>query len=70
MNTDSVFVPSFTFLCIFVSNHDISDRNIPQSVQNLHRWSNEVMSDFKSLSRDDVEISTLTFRLDVYDSQL
>ena len=35
MNTDIVFVPSCTFLGISVSSHDISDRNIPQSVQNL-----------------------------------
>ena len=32
--------------------HDISDRNIPQSVQKWYRRSNEVMSDFKSLSRN------------------
>ena len=52
MNTDIVFVSSCTFLGISVSSHDISDRNIPQSVQKLYRRSNEVMSDFKSLSRN------------------
>ena len=52
MNTDIIFVPSCTFLGISVSSHDISDRNIPQSVQKLYRKSNEVMSDFKSLSRN------------------
>ena len=52
MNTDIVFVPSCTFLGVSVSSHDISDRNIPQSVHNLYRRSNEVMSDFKSLSRN------------------
>ena len=51
-NTDIVFVPSCTFLGISVSSHDISDRNIPQSVQKLYRRSSEVMSDFKSLSRN------------------
>ena len=49
MNTDIVFVPSCTFLGISVSGHDISDRNIPQSVQKLYRRSIEVMSEFKSL---------------------
>ena len=52
INTDIVFVTTCTFLCISVSSHDISDRNISQSVQNLYRRSNEVMLDFKSLSRD------------------
>ena len=32
MNIAIVFVPSCTFLGISVSSHDISDRNIPQSV--------------------------------------
>ena len=52
MNTEIVFVPSCTFLGISVSSHDISGRNIPQSIQKLYRRSNEVMSDFKSLSRN------------------
>ena len=41
-----------TFLGISVFSHDISDRNIPKSVQKLYRRYNEVMSDFKSLSRN------------------
>ena len=52
MNTDIVFVPSCTFIGISVSSHDISERNIPQSVQMLYRRSNEVMFYFKSLSRN------------------
>ena len=43
MNTDIVCVPSCTFSDISVSNHDISDRNIPQSVHNLFRRSNKVI---------------------------
>ena len=62
MNTDIVFVPSCTFLGISVSSHDISDRNIPQSVQKLYRRSNEVMSDFKSLSRN---VKSQLFQLSV-----
>ena len=50
MNTYIIFLPSCTCLGIYVSSHDISDRNIPQSVQKLYRRSNEIMSDFKSLS--------------------
>ena len=47
INTDIAFVPPCTFLCISVSNHDImTNRNISQSVQNLYRRSNDVMSDF------------------------
>ena len=61
MNTDIVFVPSCTFL-------GISDRNIPQSVQNCR--SNEVMSDFKSLSRNVKSQLFSTFCLDAYGSQL
>ena len=52
MNTDIVFVPSCTFLGVSVSSHDISDKNFTQSVQHFYRRSNEVMSYFKSLSRD------------------
>ena len=70
MNTDIVFVPSCTFLGISVSSHDISDRNIPQSVQKLYRRSNEVMSDFKSLSRNVKSQLFSTFCLDAYGSQL
>ena len=70
MNTDIEFVPSCTFLCISVSSHDISDRNIPQSVQKLYRRSNEVMSDFKSLSRNVKSQLFSTFCLDTYGSQL
>ena len=70
MNTDIVFVPSCTFLGISVSSHDISDRNIPQSVQKLYRRSNEVMSDFKSLSRNVKSQLFSTFCLDAYCSQL
>ena len=40
MNTDIVFVLSCTFLGISVSTHDISDRNIPRSVQNLYNNNN------------------------------
>ena len=69
MNTDIVFVPSCTLLGISVSSHDISDRNIPQSVQKYHR-SNEVMSDFKSLSRNVIFQLFSTFCLDAYGSQL
>ena len=70
MNTDIVFVPSCTFLGISVSSHDISDRNIPQSVQKLYRRSNEVMSDFKSLSRNVKSQLFSTFCLYAYGSQL
>ena len=70
MNTDIVFVPSCTFLGISVSSHDISDRNIPQSVQKLYRRANEVMSDFKSLSRNVKSQLFSTFCLDAYGSQL
>ena len=70
MNTDIVFVPYCTFLGISVSSHDISDRNIPQSVQNLYRRSNEVMSDFKSLSCNVKSQLFSTFCLDAYGSQL
>ena len=52
MNTAVVCVPSCTLLGISVSSKDISDRNISQSVQKLYRRSNEIMSDFKSLSRN------------------
>ena len=45
MNTDIVFVPSCTFSDISVYSHDISDRNIPQSVQKFNCRSNEVVSD-------------------------
>ena len=38
---DIVFVPSCTFLGISVSSQDISDRNIPQSVQNVYRRYND-----------------------------
>ena len=61
---------SCTFLGISVSSHDISDRNIPQSVQMLYRRSNEVMSDFKSLSRNVKSQLFSTFCLDAYGSQL
>ena len=50
--------------------YDISDRNIPQSVQKLYRRSNEVMSDFKSLSRNVKSQLFSTFCLDAYGSQL
>ena len=70
MNTDIVFILSYTFLGISVSNHDISDRNIPQSVQKLDRRSNEVMSDFKSLSRNAKSQLFSTFCLDAYGSRL
>ena len=70
MNTDIVFIPSCTFLGISVSSHDIPDRNIPQSVHNLYRRSNEVMSDFKSLSRNVKSQLFSTFCLDAYRSQL
>ena len=70
MNTDIVFVPSCTFLGISVSSHDISDRNIPQYVPKLYRRSNEVMSDFKSLSRNVKSQLFSTFCLDAYGSQL
>ena len=52
---------------ISVSSHDISDINIPQSVQKLYRRSNEVISDLKSLSRN---VKSSTFCLDAYGSQL
>ena len=67
INTDIVFVPFCTFLGISVTNHDISDRNIPQSVQNVYHRSNKVMSYFKSLSLD---VKSSTFCLDAYGSQL
>ena len=38
MNTAIVFLPSCTFLCISVSSHAISDRNILQYVQNLYTY--------------------------------
>ena len=57
-------------LGISVSSHDISDRNIPQSVQKLYRRSNEVMSDFKSLSCNVKSQLFSTFCLDAYGSQL
>ena len=70
MNTDLVFIPSCTFLGISVSSHDISDSNIAQSVQKLYRRSNEVMSDFKSLSRNVKSQLFSTFCLDANGSQL
>ena len=70
INTDIVFLPSCTFLGISVSSHDIYDRNIPQSVQKLYCRSNEVMSDFKSLSRNVKSQLFSTFCLDAYGSQL
>ena len=70
MNTDIVFVSSCTFLGISVSSHDISDRNIPQSVQKLYRRSNEVMPDFRSLSRNVKSQLFSIFCLDAYGSQL
>ena len=70
MNTDIIFVPSCTFLGISVSSHDISDRNIPQYVQKLYRRSKEVMSDFKSLSRNVKSQLFSTICLDAYGSQL
>ena len=70
MNTGIVFVLSCTFLGIFVSSYNISDRNIPQSVQMVYCRSNEVMSDFKSLSRDVKCQLFSTFCLDAYGSQL
>ena len=33
MNTEIVFVPSCTFFGISVSSHDISGRNIPESIK-------------------------------------
>ena len=70
MNTDIVFVSSCAFFGISVSSHDISDRNIPQSVQKLYRRSNEVMSDFKSISCNVKSQLFPTFCLDAYGSQL
>ena len=70
MNTGIVFVPSCTFIGISVSSHDISNRNIPQSVQNLYRRSNKVMSHSKSLSRTVKSQLFSTFCLDAYGSQL
>ena len=70
MNTDIVFVPSCIFLCISVSSHDISNRNIPQSVHTLYRRSYEVMSDFKYLSRNVKSQLFSTFCLDAYGSKL
>ena len=67
MNTDVVIIPSGTLLGISVSSQNISDRNIPQSV---YRISNEVMSDFKSLSRNVKSQLFSTFCLDAYGSQL
>ena len=66
MNTEIVFVPSCTFFGISVSSHDISGRNIPQSIQKLYRRSNDVMSDFKSLSRNVKSQLFSTFCLDAY----
>ena len=44
--------------------------NIPQSVQKLYRRSNEVMSDFRSLSRNVKSQLFSTFCLDVFGSQI
>ena len=68
MNTDIVCVLSCTLLDISVSSHDISDRNIPQSVQNLYCRSNKVMSDFNSLSRNVKSQLFSNFCLDAYGS--
>ena len=70
MNTYIVFVPSCTFLGISASSHDISDGNIPQSVQNVYWRSNETMSDFKSFSGNVKSQLFSTFCLDAYGSQL
>ena len=70
MNTDVVFLPSCKLLGISVSSQDISDRNVPQSVQKLYRRSNEVMSNFKSLSHNVKSQLFSTFCLDAYGSQL
>ena len=56
--------------CIVPLHASITDRNIPQSVQKLYRRSNEVMSDFKSLSRNVKSQLFSTFCLDAYGSQL
>ena len=70
INTAIVFVPSFTFLGISVSSYDISDRNIPQSVQKLYRRSNKAMSDFKSLSCNVISQLFSNLCVDVNGSQL
>ena len=63
---DIVFLPSCTFLSISVSSHDISDRNIPKSVQS---WIVDLMK-LCLISRNVKSQLLLTFCLDAYGSQL
>ena len=40
------------FLGMSISDNDVTDRYIPKSAQRFYRKANEVLSDFKSLTRD------------------
>ena len=70
MNNDVVYVDKCTFLGISISNCDVTDRNIQKSAQCLYGRANELLSDFKVLSRDMKSNLFATYCLDAYGSQL
>ena len=49
MNDNIEYLSSCTFLGITISNSDVSDRHILQSVRRFYCKSNEVLYDFKTL---------------------
>ena len=70
MNADVSYVSKCTFLGMSISDNDITDRYIQRSAQCFYRKANEVLSDFKSLTRDTKSKLLSSYCLDAYGSQL
>jgi len=70
MNADVSYVSNCTFLGMSISDNDVTDRYIQKSAQRFYRKANEVLSDFKSLTRDTKSKLLSSYCLDAYGSQL